>query len=90
MIDRELTIVNRLGLHARAAAKFVHVASRFRSKIQLVKDGLCVDGKSILGLLTLAGSQGATLRLRVEGEDEQDAVRELAALVDSQFGEQQR
>jgi phosphocarrier protein len=87
MIERDLTIVNRLGLHARAAAKFVHMASRFHSKIQLAKDGLCVDGKSILGLLTLAGSQGATLKLRVEGDDEQDAVRDLVALVDGQFGE---
>ncbi len=87
MIERDLTIVNRLGLHARAAAKFVHTASRFHSKIQLAKDGLCVDGKSILGLLTLAGSQGATLKLRVEGQDEQDAVRDLVALVEGQFGE---
>ena len=87
MIQRDLTIVNRLGLHARAAAKFVHMASRFRSKILLTKDGLCVDGKSILGLLTLAGSQGTTMLLRVEGEDEQDAVRDLVALVEGQFGE---
>jgi len=87
MIERELIIPNRLGLHARAAARFVHLASRFRSKIQLAKDGLCVDGKSILGLLTLAGSQGSSIRLRVEGEDEEDAVRELAGLVDGHFGE---
>ena len=87
MIERELTIVNSLGLHARAAAKFVHLASRFRSKIQLAKDGLCVDGKSILGLLTLAGSQGASFTLRIEGEDEQDAARDLIALVEGQFGE---
>lgn len=87
MIEKDLVIVNRLGLHARAAAKFVHLASRFRSKIHLVKDGLCVDGKSILGLLTLAGSQGSSLKLRVEGEDEDEAARELSGLVEGQFGE---
>jgi phosphocarrier protein len=87
MIERDLVIVNRLGLHARAAAKFVHLASRFRSKIQLAKDGMCVDGKSILGLLTLAGSQGSSLKLRVDGEDESDAVRDLVALVEGHFGE---
>ena len=87
MIERDLVIVNRLGLHARAAAKFVHLASRFHSKIQLAKDGMCVDGKSILGLLTLAGSQGSSLKLRVEGEDESDAVRDLVALVEGHFGE---
>jgi phosphocarrier protein HPr len=87
MIERELVIQNRLGLHARAAARFVHLASRFRARIQLVKDGLQVDGKSILGLLTLAGCQGSSLQLRVEGEDEEDAARELAALVEGRFGE---
>ena len=87
MIERELTIQNRLGLHARAAGQFVQRASKFRSKILVSKDGLCVDGKSILGLLTLAGSQGSALSLRVEGEDEQDAVRDLVALVEGHFGE---
>ena len=87
MIERELVIQNRLGLHARAAARFVHLASRFQSRILLAKDGLCVDGKSILGLLTLAGSQGSSIRLRVEGEDEEDAVRELTGLVEGHFGE---
>ena len=87
MIDKELVIMNRLGLHARAAARFVHLASRFRSRIHLAKDGLQVDGKSILGLLTLAGCQGSSLHLRVDGEDEEDAARELAALVEGRFGE---
>lgn len=87
MIEKDLVIANRLGLHARAAAKFVHLASRFRSQIQLAKDGMSVDGKSILGLLTLAGSQGSSLKLRVEGEDEDEAARELIGLVEGQFGE---
>lgn len=88
MIARDLTIVNRLGLHARAAAKFVHLANRFQSKIQLAKDGICVDGKSILGLLTLAGTQGSTLSLVVEGVDETEATRELSSLVEGRFGEE--
>jgi phosphocarrier protein len=87
MIDRELVILNRLGLHARAAARFVQLAGRFRSRVQLAKDGLCVDGKSILGVLTLAGSQGSRIRLRVEGEDEEEAVRELTGLVERHLGD---
>ena len=87
MIERDLVIRNRLGLHARAAGQFVQRASCFRAKILVSKDGLCVDGKSILGLLTLAGSQGSTMTLRVEGEDEESAVRDLIALVEGHFGE---
>jgi len=87
MIEFDLTIPNRLGLHARAAGKFVQRASKFRSKIQVSKDGLCVDGKSILGLLTLAGSQGSTLRMRIEGEDEAEAMQDLVALIEGHFGE---
>lgn len=87
MIERELVIRNRLGLHARAAGQFVQRASRFRSKILVSKDGLCVDGKSILGLLTLAGSQGSSMVVRVEGEDEEAAMQDLVALVEGHFGE---
>lgn len=87
MIERDLVIQNRLGLHARAAAKLVHLSSRFRSKVQLSKDGISVDGKSILGLLTLSGNQGSTLKMRVDGDDEVQAAREILALVDSRFGE---
>jgi len=87
MIELDLLIRNRLGLHARAASKFVHTACRYRSKIHVAKDGLCVDGKSILGMLSLAGSQGSTLTVRVEGEDEQDAAHDLAALLENHFGE---
>jgi phosphocarrier protein HPr len=83
----ELTIVNRLGLHARAAAKFVHVAASFTSKITVLKDGSRVDGKSILGLLTLAASRGAKLHLTADGDDEAEAVTRLGELVRSRFGE---
>jgi phosphocarrier protein len=88
VIERTLIVRNRLGLHARAAARLVHLASRFQARIQIAKDGLTVDGKSILGLLTLSGSQGSSLILIVEGEDEFEAVREIAALVESRFGEE--
>lgn len=87
MIESEITVVNRLGLHARAAAKFVHAASGFVSRVTVSKDGTRVDGKSILGLLTLAASKGAKLHLSVDGDDEAEAVAALAELVRGRFGE---
>src|SRR5437867_7324555 len=88
MIFRQVTIHNRLGLHARAAARFVHTASRFRSRVSVSRNGKTMDGKSILGILLLAASQGTLLRVVAEGEDEAAAVDALAALVDSGFGEE--
>ncbi len=87
MIRRELGIRNRLGLHARAAARFVHTASRFRSRITAGHDGRVMDGKSILGILLLAASQGTTIEVTTEGEDEEAAMEALAALVEGGFGE---
>ena len=87
MTQREVVLVNVLGLHARAAARLVQVASRFQSRITLSKDGRTVDGKSILGVLMLAGALGDRLTLRAEGKDEVEAVESLAALVLSRFGE---
>jgi len=87
LIHREVTLNNVLGLHARAAARFVQVASRFRSRISLSKDGRSVDAKSILGVLMLAGAQGDRLVLSAEGDDEQAAVEALSALILSRFGE---
>ena len=87
MIEREIEITNRLGLHARAAAKLVHLASRFRSSIQLVKDGEEVDAKSILGILLLAAAQGSRILLRCEGPDEREAAEAIAALFADNFGE---
>jgi len=87
LIQREVTLNNILGLHARAAARFVQVASRFRSRISLSKDGRSVDAKSILGILMLAGAQGDRLVLSAEGDDEQAAVEALSALILSRFGE---
>ena len=88
MIRKELQICNRLGLHARAAARFVHVASGFRSRVRVGNGDLEVDGKSILGILTLAAVRNATLRLTCEGADEAQAAEALEALVLQRFGEE--
>ena len=87
MIHREVTVRNRLGLHARAAARFVHTANGFRSRVTLSRDGRTMDGKSILGILLLAASQGTALDLGADGEDEEAAVAALCALVEGGFGE---
>jgi len=87
MNEIEVTIVNRLGLHARAAAKFVHLASAYASRVTVARDGTRVDGKSILGLLTLAASKGTKLHLTIQGEDELEASAKLAELIRSRFGE---
>lgn len=89
MVEQEITISNRLGLHARAAAKFVQLAGKFRARIHLCRDGQSVDGKSILGILTLAASRGTGITLRADGPDEQQAVLELKNLIDNKFGEGQ-
>jgi phosphocarrier protein HPr len=88
VIRRELAIKNRLGLHARAAARFVHTASRFRSRVTAGRDGRVMDGKSILGILLLAASQGTAIEVTAEGEDEEQAMDALATLVDTGFGEE--
>ena len=87
MIHREVTVRNRLGLHARAAARFVHAANAFHSRVTVTRDGRTMDGKSILGILLLAASQGTALLLGAEGDDERAAVEALAALVEGGFGE---
>jgi phosphocarrier protein len=87
VIHREVTVRNRLGLHARAAARFVHAANAFKSRVTVTRDGRTMDGKSILGILLLAASQGTALELGAEGDDEAAAVEALAGLVESGFGE---
>lgn len=87
MIRRSLRIRNRLGLHARAAARFVHTASRFRSQVSASRDGRTMDGKSILGILLLAAPQGTEIELLVDGPDEVEAMAALEALVADGFGE---
>jgi phosphocarrier protein HPr len=87
-MERELEIRNRLGLHARAAAKFVQTASRFKSAVKIRKNGEEVDGKSILGILLLAASQGTRLTIAVSGEDEADALAAVEDLVIRLFDEE--
>jgi len=88
MIEREVEVVNRLGLHARAAAKLVNTAGRFQSRVTMTKDGEEVDAKSILGVLLLAASQGTQLRIRCEGEDETDCIQAVTALIANRFDEE--
>ena len=87
MVTRSVTVVNQLGMHARAAAKFVHLAARFRSRVRVGRDERQMDGKSIMGILLLAAGRGTTITIAVDGDDERDAVDALAALVASGFGE---
>jgi phosphocarrier protein len=87
MQEREVTIINRLGLHARAAAKLVTLASSFSSEIDISKNGQTVNGKSIMGVMMLAASRGTNLIITVNGEDEVTAATELAELVQEKFGE---
>jgi phosphocarrier protein HPr len=85
--EATLTLKNRLGLHARAAAKLVHTASAFAAKVTLSRDGDEVDGKSILGILLLAAGKGTPLLVRTEGRDEEEAIGALRDLVDRKFDE---
>ncbi len=81
-------IQNQLGLHARAAAQFVKIASKYRSEIKIDKNGRSVNGKSIMGILTLAASKGSKVTILATGEDAQDAVNELGKLIELKFGEE--
>ena len=87
MIERKVTIINRLGLHARAAAKLVDCAARFSSRIDLLKQDHRVDAKSIMSVMMLAAGQGTELTLRISGEDEQAALEALVGLINDRFGE---
>jgi phosphocarrier protein len=88
LIRRRVLVSNRLGLHARAAARFVHTASRFRARITASRGEKTMDGKSILGILLLAAVQGTEIEIQAEGEDEEAAVEALSALVEGGFGEE--
>jgi phosphocarrier protein len=88
LIRRRLTVCNRLGLHARAAARFVHTASAFRSRVTVSRGEKTMDGKSILGLLLLAATQGVEIEIAADGDDEGPALEALAALVEGGFGEE--
>ncbi len=87
MIKRCVTIVNKLGLHARAAAKFVQLASSFESHVTVIRDDKEVNGKSIMGVMMLAAGKGVEIEIAVEGSDEMIAIVELEELVGNRFGE---
>ena len=89
MIEKKVTVVNKLGLHARAAAKLVSLATSFNSEITVEKDGRQVNGKSIMGVMMLAASQNTTITFSVDGDDEDNAIQELEKLVQEKFGEDQ-
>jgi phosphocarrier protein len=87
-VEKELTVVNRLGLHARPAAMFVRIASRHRAEIWVSKEGEEVNGKSIMGLMMLAAGQGSKLRIRCDGLDADKAMDELEELIKAGFNEE--
>jgi phosphocarrier protein len=88
MMTRSVVVTNPLGLHARAAARFVHLASKFTSQIRVARDSKVMDGKSIMGILLLAAARGMTLTISADGPDEASAVDSLIDLVESGFGEE--
>ena len=87
MIEKDILIINRLGLHARAAAKFVSHATRFKADLQVTKDGRKVNGKSIMGVMMLAASKGTEVVLEVDGNDEKDCMEAIIQLINDRFDE---
>ncbi|MBI4528381.1 MAG: HPr family phosphocarrier protein [Deltaproteobacteria bacterium] len=88
-VSKKLEIRNKLGLHARAAAQLVQTVNRFSSDVKISKDGLVVDGRSILGVLTLAAVKGSEIQVEVRGEDAEEAARAIEKLVEKKFHEQE-
>jgi len=89
MIEKKITIKNKLGLHARAAVKFVNLAKRFSSSVKIEKDGNEIDGKSILGILTLAATRGSQITLKISGGDEKTTLKALVTLIEDKFQEEE-
>ncbi len=87
MIIKQTTIINKLGLHARAATKFANTAMQYSSTISVTCNGKSIDGKSIMSLMLLAASKGTEIEIRVDGEDEENALSALIALIDNKFEE---
>lgn len=87
MLSQDITIINRLGLHARAAARFVNLAAQYEAIIEVERNGQRVNGKSIMGVMMLAAAQGSHITLYAEGDDAEDAIRALAELIAQRFGE---
>jgi phosphocarrier protein len=88
MLQQELLIINKLGLHARASALLVKTASRFNSDVKLAREGVEVNCKSIMGIMMLAAAKGTTVRLTVEGADEAEAMRCIGDVISTGFGEE--
>ena len=86
-LERQTEVINRLGLHARASAKLVKSASRYASSIRIGTDSETVDGKSIMGLMMLAATQGTTMTITIEGEDAESAMRDIIGLFEDRFDE---
>jgi phosphocarrier protein HPr len=87
MIEKEITIRNKAGLHTRPAAALVKLAAKFQSEFIIIKDGLEINGKSIIGVMTLAAEQGSTMTVRFEGSDEEEAAKEIIGLFERGFDE---
>jgi phosphocarrier protein HPr len=87
MLTQEFTIVNKLGLHARASALFVKTAIRFNSEIKVAREGVEVNGKSIMGIMMLAAAKGSSIVLKIEGDDETEAMAAMGELIGNGFGE---
>ena len=88
MLTKDFLIVNKLGLHARASALFVKTASRFASEVKLAREGIEVNGKSIMGIMMLAASKGTTVTLTLEGADEAEALQAIGDMITNGFGEE--
>jgi phosphocarrier protein len=87
VLEREIEITNKLGLHARASAKLTQTAARFQSEVWLSRNGRRINGKSIMGVMMLAASRGTQIRIETIGDDEQAAMNALTALIEDTFGE---
>lgn len=87
-ITRDVTIINRLGLHARAAARFVNLASQYEAAVEVERNGQRVNGKSIMGVMMLAAAQGSSIKLHADGGDAEDALNALTELIAQRFGEE--
>ena len=86
-ISRDITIINRLGLHARAAARFVNLATQYAATIEVERNDQRVNGKSIMGVMMLAAAQGSSIKLHADGDDAEDALNALSELIAQRFGE---
>jgi len=87
MIQRDIEIINKLGLHARASAKLTQLAAKYKCDVWMTRNGRRVNAKSIMGVMMLAAGKGATVTLETDGADEQDCMNALAELIDGKFGE---